>query len=557
MENRKSSASTLDRIHDSIMEKMQIKRFRITAIVVTIIVATFIIVWEMDLLPWGKEPIDGNVLNLPYVAEWNDEDRIVSPWKNIQFHTGLMFRNLFLADSSFESVEMDLAESYTVLEDGLVYEITMKEDVVWSDYEPLTVDDVVFSIEAVLVADDANGMYITAFSNIEGATAYVNGESEHISGLEVDGNTIRIHMSVEYPTMEQTLAQFVILPEHVLGEEDWATLHLNTYWADPIVSGMYKIGETVSYETVQLVKNEAYTGEEPNIDEVMLHIDYKNADLDYYSTNNTTEIINYRSMRGMEGYEIDILFYRYFVFNMCGADGNQNEAMQDVNVRQAIMYAIDREGILRDIYFDSGEVIDSGVLASSESYNGVEINYDPEKAKELLEASSYDTSRPLRILYYYTDSVTKYFLESAAEDLEAIGFEVEVAQSTDTIELYELREYDMMLKGLSAFSVNEWYAEYASSNPNLSAIFGGITEFESLVNTLSVQVDKEEIDETLLELQDLEQELVYKIPLFTLNQMLFIRDERVSIPKGVTFGNTWYKYDVDFEDWYIKLEKAN
>ncbi|MFI3209318.1 MAG: ABC transporter substrate-binding protein [Eubacteriales bacterium] len=557
MRNSKDSTSTLDRIHGGIMEKLQIRRFRITAIVVALVVAAFIAVWEMDLLPWGKEPIDGNVLNLPYVAEWNDEDRIVSPWKNVQFHTGLMFRNLFLADSSFESVEMDLAESYSVLEDGLVYEITMKDDVVWSDYEPLTVDDVVFSIEAVLVADDANGMYVSAFSNIEGAADYVNGETDHVSGLEVDGNTIRIHMSVEYPAMEQTLAQFVILPEHVLGEEDWPTLYLNTYWADPVVSGMYKIGETISYESILLVKNEAYSGEEPNIDEVMLYIDYKNADLDYYSTNNTTEIINYRSMRGMEGYEIDILFYRYFVFNMCGADGNQNEVMQDVNVRQAIMYAIDREGILRDIYFDSGEVIDSGVLDSSESYNGVEINYDPEKAKELLEASSYDTSRPLRILYYYTDSVTKYFLESVEEDLEAVGFEVEVTQSTDTSELYELREYDMMLKGLSAFSVNEWYAEYASSNPNLSAIFGGITEFESLVNTLSVQVDKDEINETLIGLQELEQELVYKIPLFTLNQMLFVREDRVSIPKNVTFGNTWYKYDVDYEEWYIKLEKAN
>lgn len=545
----------LDKNHDRFMEKIQQKRFRRTWASIILVITFSLVIWKMDIIPWGKEEIDGNVLNLAYVAEWNDEDRIVSPWKNIQFHTGLMFRNLFLADSTFENVEMDLAESYEVLEDGLVYEIVMKEGIVWSDYEPITAEDVAFSIEAVLVAEDVNVIYTTAFSNISGVTEYLNGESEHISGLEVDDNTLRIEMDVEYPEMIQILAQFVILPEHILGDEDWSTLYLNEYWSDPVVSGMYEIGETVSYETVQLVRNEAYVGIEPKIEEVILHIDYKNADLDYYSTNNTTEIINYRSMRGMESYEVDILFYRYFVFNIEGDDGNENEAMQDYNVRLAISYAIDTESILQDIYFDSGELLDSGVLRSSTSYNGVEFStYDPEKAIELLEASSYDMDRPLRLLYYYTDSVSKYCLEQVAEDLEAVGFTVEITQTTTTEDLYDLREYDMMLKGLSAFSVDEWYSEYSSSNPNLSALFGGVTEFESLVTNLNIEVDEEIREDILQELQILEQETLYKLPLFTLNQMVFIREERLSIPNSVTFGNTWYKYDVDYETWYIKTE---
>lgn len=546
---------TLYKIHDYIVEKLKKKCVYIPLLSFAVIIVACIGVWKVNIFHWGQEHIDGNILNLAYVAEWNDEDRIVSPWKNVQFHTGLMFRNLFLADSTFENVEMDLAESYTVTEDGLFYEIVMKDGIVWSDYEPLTANDVAFSIEASLVAEDGNVIYSTAFSNIEGAQEYLAGEAEHISGLEVVDNTVYITMSTAYPMMEQTLAQFVILPEHILGNEDWSTLYLNEYWADPVVSGMYKIGEVVSYETVQLVKNEAYIGEEPQIDEVILHIDYKNADLDYYSTNNTTEIINYRSMRGMEMYEIDLLFYRYFVFNMEGADGNQNEAMQDYNVRLAISYAIDAESILRDIYFDSGELIDSGVLRSSSYYNEVETNvYDPELAIQLLEESDYDMSRPLRLLYYYTDSVSLYCMESVADYLRAVGFEVEIVQSTDVSQLYEEREYDLLLKGLSAFSVNEWYAEYSSVSTTLSSIFGGVTEFEELVNSLSYIIDEDDINDTLQELQILEQETLYKLPLFTLNQMLFIREERLDVPDDVTFGNTWYKYDVDYEEWSIKYE---
>lgn len=555
MKKNKKSINAFSKFNQRLSKWMEKKRYQVLICATLFLFILIIGGIQLDIFSWGKEPIDGNVLNLPYIAEWNDEDRIVSPWKNVQFHTGLMYRNLFLADSTFEDVEMDLAESYEILEDGLVYKIELKEGIVWSDAEPLTLDDVVFSIEAVMVAEDANGIYLTAFSNIEGAEEYLSGEAEHVSGLEVVDNILTITMSTAYPAMIQTLAQFVILPVHILGEEDWPTLYLNEYWADPVVSGIYMIGETVSYETITLVRNELYIGEEPNIEEVILHIDYKNADLDYYFTNNTTEIINYRSMRGMESYEVDVLFYRYFVFNMSGEDGNQNEAMQDINVREAISYAIDSESILRDIYFDSGELIDSGVPRNNSSYDGVESNiYDPEKAIELLAASDYDMDRPLRLLYYYTDSVSQYCMEQVAEDLEAVGFTVEITRSTETSDLYELREYDLMLKGLSAFSLNEWYAEYASTNPNLSAIFGGGTEFDSLLNDLNTQVEKEEIESTLLELQELEEESLYKMPLFTLSQFLFIREERLHIPDDVTFGNTWYKYDVDYEKWYIELE---
>ncbi len=532
-------------------------RLRVLMIAIVIVGMIGVAVWQFDLLPWGKDYIDGNVLNLPYIAEWEEDQGIVSPWKNVQFHTTLMFRNLFLTDSSFENIEMDLAKSYQILEDGMIYEIVMKDDVVWSDNVPLTAEDVVFSIESVLLANDANGIYTTAFLNIAGASTFVAEEADHVSGLSIEGNTITIQMDTIYPAMMSVLAQFVILPKHALEDEDIPNLHISEFWIDPIVSGMYKIGEIIPFETVRLVRNEAYTEQAPLIDEVLLHIDYKNADLDYYSTNNTTEIINYRSMRGMEGYEVDTLFYRYFVFNLSGVDGNQNEAMQDPNVRLAIAYAINRESALADIYFDSGELIDSGVPRGDSDYNGVVIEYNPEEAIRLLAESDYDMSRPLRLLYYYTDSVSKYFMERVAEDLEAVGFQVEVSLSKSTTELYEDREYDLMLKGLSAFSLNEWYAEYLASNPNLSAIFGGDSPFETLVNDLNTQIESEEITATLLSLQALENEWLYKLPLFTLSQMLFIREDRVCIPDNITFGNTWYKYDVDFENWYILKERVS
>lgn len=526
---------------------------------VIILIALLLLLSVAGIVFWQYssrlEYIDGNTLNLPYINQWSEDDLLDNPWKNAPFYTGLMYRNLFLADSSFETVECDLAESYQVSDDGLEYSITLKDDLFWSDGEELTIEDVIFSIEVVLQSQSANGIYLTAFAKIEGYDEFKDNPEIGLSGIEIIGeNSIVIHLTSAHPTMIQVLAQFVILPEHSLEDADIPNLDSDGYWKDPVVSGMYKVGEVVSGETVQLVRNEYYSGTEPNIDEVILHINYKLTNLDYYSTNNITEIINYRSMRSMTEYKVDLLFYRYFVFNIEGADGNQNEAMQDVNVREAIALAIDRESLLYDIYLDSGTIIESGVPTTYEAYNGSEITYDPEKAIELLEASDYDLSRPLCLVYYYTDDTSKAFMEAVAEDLEAVGFQVELYYVSTSEELYIDREYDILLKGLSAFDVSEWYYEYSNDNPNLSTLLGGDTVFDTLVTALSSITSTEEEYEILQELQELEEEYMYKIPLFTLSQVVYINEDRVDLPDNCTFGNTWYKYDVDFENWSIKKE---
>lgn len=502
------------------------------------------------------EYIEGNVLNIPYINNWYEEDGLDSPWYNASFYSGIMYRNLFLADSTFQTVQVDLASTYTVSEDGLEYAITLKDGLQWSDGEDLTVDDVAFSIETALQAERVNAIYSTAFGEIEGVEAFLATPEDGLSGLSVSGNTLTMTLCEPYPAMLQVLAQFAILPEHCFENVAPEEIHLTaSYWQNPVVSGMYRVGEVDGEaQTIRLVRNEYYSGEEPNIDEVLIHINYKFANLDYYSTNNITEMINYRSMRDMTEHKVDILFYRYFVFNIQGDDGNENSTMEDATVRKAISLAIDRETLLYEIYLDSGYLIESGVPSSNDAYDGEVNAYDPEQAKALLAASDYDLDRPLRLAYYYTDSVSEAFMEAVAKNLEAVGFTVEVVQFSSATELYEEREYDLMLKGLSAFDISEWYIEYSSSSVAMAKLFGGETAFEDLVVELTHTTDEEEHDQLLAELQALERELVYKIPLFTLGQVAYINEERVQLPSGITFGNSWYKYDMDFENWSIKKD---
>lgn len=527
----------------------------ITIVVVVVVVAFF--VSQTDSLTREGDYIGGNTISMPSTGYWDGDREVVpSPWKNMNFASILMHRALFLADSSFETTSPDLANSLIISSDSMTYTIEMKDGIKWSDGEPLTVDDVVFSLEQVFFAEEVNGIYIAAFSQIQGADDYQKDPSIGISGLSVEENTITIQLIAPYPAMEQVLAQFTIVPKHILEALDMISINDNLeYWKNPVVCGMYKMGEIVLGETVQLIKNEYYEGISPQIEEIVFKTDYLKS-IDYFSTNNIEEIMNLRAMKGMQEYQVDVLFYRYFIFNMIGVDGVENEAMQDIRVRKALGYAIDRETLIHNVYLGTGAIIDSGVPASHSAYVGADtsIEYDPEKAKELLEEARYDFERPIRLTYYYMDDISKTFMEGVARNFEAIGLTVELFKIEAGSELYNEREYDLGLKGLSAFSLLEWYAEYDDDNPNFRNIFGGETEFEPLLNDLSATVDIKEIDVILRELQYLEVEHYFKLPLFTLNHSVFINTNRINIPEDVVFANTYYRYDVNFEEWSVKKE---
>lgn len=170
----------------------------------TVAILGVVFLFAGELLYWthanSLEYIDGNVLNLPYINQWNDDDLIDSPWNNIQFHTGLMFRSLFLADSSFENVESDIAKSCTVSNDGLVYTITLNADQLWSDREIITTEDVKFSIESILRAQTANGLYTAAFAKISGYNEFIQNPENGLYGIEIISDT---SMKITLDTTQQ------------------------------------------------------------------------------------------------------------------------------------------------------------------------------------------------------------------------------------------------------------------------------------------------------------------------------------------------------------------
>ena len=499
------------------------------------------------------------VLNLATKSDGAD-DKVELPWQNLRMWTMLMFRTLFTAENDLTTVTPDLASDYKVSDDGLTYTITVADGNKWSDGTPITANDVAFSIKTNLKAAVSNGIYTNAFKKIVGSEAWRDGSATDLEGLKVNGNTITMTLATAHRTMIPVLAQFIIIPEHILKDTDPLELQNNVeFWSNPVVSGPFKVTEwnTGNYFTMEL--NDQYTGQAPKITKVVVSFvsDYvtaaKDGKMDYYNTNSMVEIDELSKVDGMTMYPVDILFYRYFIANIKGVDGNENPVMADPKVREAILYAIDRETIVKELFPNMGVVNNSGVVDSSSLFNGVKYEYNPEKAKQLLQEANFDFNKTFRILYYHSDPTSVNFIETVVYYLEEIGMKVQATLSKQsTQDLFTTRDYDIGYKGLATFDSGEWYGEYNSTNANFQNIFGGDTAFDQLIGKLDTSASEAETADIYKQLQKLENEKLYKLPIFTQGNNIFVNTNKVVLPEGLEFGHPWYKTNNRFAEWDIK-----
>lgn len=458
-----------------------------------------------------------------------------SPWLHTSI-TNYCYRNLFISSATTDETIPDLIDTYTISEDGRTYEMTLKPNLVWSDGEAITLNDVVFSLEAVMRTEQVNTLFQYAFPNIVGATAYANGETDAIEGLSISGDVLTMQLEKPMHTLVPILAQFAILPEHALKDADVAKIHEDVYWQDPIVSGIYKFGDKVQGEYITYVPNENYAEKKPEIDILMLRADYTEEDLDYTSVSNVSSILSYRTIPAMKEYDVETVFYRYLLFNL-NQNGAEETIIDDVNVRTAIIQSVDFETILSDVYYGATSTED------------VEYKtYDVERAKRLLAEAEYEFTRPLVLLTPFVDADTAALVQMMAEYIEVIGFDVEVVIGGN---LYT-DIYDIAINDLSAVGDFQWYTEYSDTHTFRDSVLGDCSDFDPLLDALEAAKTDAEYQAALGDLKLKSVEKVYKFPFLTMNHKAYVNRNRVVLPSDLVFGNSRYKFDMDLSNWDVK-----
>lgn len=474
----------------------------------------------------------------------------------------LLYRPLLKYNPSTDKLEPQLVDEWKVSDDELTYTFDMKDALKWSDGDDLTAEDVRFSIETVLKATLVNGIFPENFSKIEGATEFKEGKADHVSGITIDGDIVTIKLTEKVGLFAKVLGQLDIIPEHKLKDENVLEIHNSDFWKNPVSSGMYKVKEISAGNYIELERNEYYEGTKPKIDRVVSTfindslLAMKDGQSYYLYTNKIDDYEQLSNTPGITGFDVDILFYRYFITNLSGHKGEGNSLVDDVKVRQALMYGIDREKLASSIFRGHMTVNQAGVPSQFPEYEKSLETYkfDPEKAKKLLKEANFDFSRTFKITYYHTDQTTINFIEAVAQQLKELGITVETVQITSdpTTALTQTKDYDIALKGFSTFSYESWYGEYSSKSTSLTPLFNHDDSFDALLEQLITSSDEKERAAILSDLQKLEQEKLHKLPLFTSPAYLFVNTDKVQLPEDMTFSNPYYYYDLRFEEWSIK-----
>ena len=146
----------------------------------------------------------------------------------------------------------ELATEWAPSEDGLTWTMTIRDDVTFHDGEPLTAEDVAFSMQLYKDTEDFPYLpsYVASFTSIEAT----------------DDTTVVLTSEAPVANFESNMAFIYVLPKHIWESVDDAVEFSND---DMIGSGPFSLAEASQGEFVELAANTDYWGEGPNVDGVI------------------------------------------------------------------------------------------------------------------------------------------------------------------------------------------------------------------------------------------------------------------------------------------------
>ena len=279
--------------------------------------------FEKDILNWTTDRED-RTLYTDGGPEAFFSDPTVNP--GLYLYQELLFDRLIAADKNLNPGEGQLAESYAVLEDGKTLEFLLRENLIWHDGEPLTVEDVKFTFELYMKCPGANAVLTEVLSALEGAEAYTDGTAEECTGIAVEENKITFRFETLPVDALKVFSQWPVLPGHCLETVEPENLQQHDYWKSPVGSGPYKVSEVELGKYCILERWEDYrkTGEgniayvrmnasgETNVDIAVLAA----RDLLDYAWGKATDDAAYiAQLEGMNVTEVKIPYTRCFYIN--------------------------------------------------------------------------------------------------------------------------------------------------------------------------------------------------------------------------------------------------
>jgi len=304
----------------------------------------------------------------------------------------LLFRGLMKYNENGEVVK-DMADDLEIKEEGQVYEIKLKENISWHDGEPLTAEDVVFTI------------------NLLQNPEYKSSQAIKWSGVSIEKLSDRIvqfRLKKAYSGFLETLTEKII-PKHIFKDMPpknlpWALSseeHLEEYL---VGSGPFQFKQLVQdnksgyIESLTLVRNQNYFVKKPLISQISFHFFTNKEDLlksgfqgriDGLLISDPSDLETF-SEETFNSFELSLPRYFAVFFNQNPPE-DKPKLLISKEVREALNYAVDKEEILEKTVLGKGKIVDSPILPDFYGFEPPSkiYQFDKEKAEKILEEAGF------------------------------------------------------------------------------------------------------------------------------------------------------------------------
>jgi peptide/nickel transport system substrate-binding protein len=319
--------------------------------------------------------------------------------------------SVFATDGDFLLTNEGIA-SFEVNEETNVVTIKIREGVKWSDGQPLTIEDLMLPYHVIGHVDYPGVRYDSDARNIVGMEEYHDGTAETISGIKkVDETTMTLELKTISPGLYSggdgilTYAE----PAHVLSSIPVADLiESDAVRKNPLSLSAFVIDKVVPGESVQYKRNEQYWKGAAKLDGVIVKVvpsssitkAIESGDYDITMTLGSDKYKEIKTFKNIDILAVPELYYQYLGFkvgkwNTETSEVNtdmENSKMGDVKLRQAMGYALDVEQVSKAFYEGLRERANAIVPPVFSSFHDASLegyNYDPKKAKSLLDEAGY------------------------------------------------------------------------------------------------------------------------------------------------------------------------
>lgn len=362
----------------------------------------------------------------------------------------------------------NLAESWDVSEDGMVYTFHLRDDVTFHNGRAFAAEDVRYSFERALRPESQSPL-TWVFNFIAGSDAMIAGDVDSLSGLRVPSPT-----TVEI-TLEQPFAPFLLLmampAAHIVPREEIEQKGPQFSEA-PVGTGPWVFESWAHDDVIRLTANSRYHLGRPKMDGIEIRIipetttviaEFERGNLDWMDLNELPAPEFDRFSNDPEWspliHERPALITYYLALN------NQKPKFRDPRVRRALNYAVDIERIADVIY--PGEVVVShgpippGIPGYRE--DGQPYGYQPDTARALLRAAgaeglTFD-------VYFRSLAINQRFLEAVQANLADVGITMNLQQRDWTAVRQAMQRGE-----LDGYLAN-WYADYPDAENFLYPLF--------------------------------------------------------------------------------------